>query len=356
MSKRYLVTADGEIYEGTAFGADTSAVGELVFTTGMCGYIETLTDPSYYGQIILQTFPSIGNYGIIEEDFEGECRASGYIVREYCEKPSNFRSQYDLDTFLKQNGIPGIYGVDTRAITRKLREYGVMNAAICDAVPEDLSYIKNYKTENAVMNVTSKESLVYPAVGERLYNVVYLDYGAKGNIARELQKLGCEITAVPADTKAEAILAMKPDGLMLSNGPGDPAENVGAIGELAKLAGKMPIFGICLGHQLFALALGGKTAKLKYGHRGANQPVCSVREGHTYITGQNHGYTVLPESLSCGKVSFINANDRTCEGMDYPEYKAFTVQFYPEACSGPRDTSFLFDKFILEMRSVKYAD
>lgn len=357
MSKRYLVLADGTVYEGEAFGADvaSTSVGELVFTTGMCGYIETLTDPSYYGQIVLQTFPLIGNYGIIENDFEGKCRVKGYVVREYCRTPSNFRSEYDIDTFLKRNNIPGICNLDTRSITRKLREYGVMNATVCDTVPNDFTDIVDYNIENAVASVTSDSIYAYPADGNQQFNVVLIDYGAKGNIIRELQKRGCRVVTVPASTKAEDILAQKPDGLMLSNGPGDPAENKTEIEQLSKLAGKLPIFGICLGHQLFALAMGGKTEKLKYGHRGANQPVRFIKEGRVYITSQNHGYTVIAESLSDGKLSVVNSNDNTCEGLEYPGHRAFTVQFHPEACSGPRDTSFLFDRFTAEMRCARDA-
>lgn len=349
--KRYLVLADGNVYEGTAFGAESieSKIGELVFTAGMCGYIETLTDPSYYGQIVLQTFPQIGNYGIIEEDFEGKCCVNGYVVREYCLTPSNFRSQYDLDTFLKNNNIPGIYGLDTRSITRKIREYGVMNAAICDQIPKNLTDIVNFKIENAVRNVTGNTVTVCPPAGEGKFKVVLIDYGAKGNIVRELQKRGCRVIIVPSSSTAEEILSYNPDGLMLSNGPGDPAENVFEIEQIKKLAGKLPIFGICLGHQLFALAMGGKTSKLKYGHRGANQPVRYIKGNRVYITSQNHGYTVITESVKNGVLSWVNTNDNTCEGMDYPGMYAFTVQFHPEACAGPMDTSFLFDSFISEM-------
>lgn len=342
--KRYLILEDGTVFEGKAFGADVSAVGELVFTTGMCGYIETLTDESYFGQIVLQTFPLIGNYGIIEEDFEGECSVKAYAVREVCEEPSNFRCQKTLDGFLKEKGIPGICGIDTRAVTKRIREKGVMNAAVADEIPDGLSFIKNYKIINAVESVTCKESRVYNEGGR--YSVVLTDYGAKRNIIRELVKRGCKVTALPALTAAEDILKLNPDGVMLSNGPGDPAENTFQINEIKKLAGNVPIFGICLGHQLLSIALGGKTEKLKYGHRGVNQPVKEVKGARTYITSQNHGYAVVMDSVKNGEISFINANDGTCEGIDYPDIKAFSVQFHPEACSGPRDTAFLFDRFI----------
>lgn len=349
MSKAYLILEDGTVFEGTAFGADAESVGELVFTTGMCGYIETLTDPSYYGQIVLQTFPLIGNYGIIPDDFEGECALRGYVVRQWCETPSNFRSQYDLDTFLRERGIPGICGVDTRRLTRMIREKGVMNAAIVKSVPEDIAFVRNYRVSGAVRGVTVPAPEVFAADGDERYRVTLIDYGAKRNIVRELQKRGCSVTVVGAGTSAEEILALKPDGIMLSNGPGDPAENTYEIGELRKLAGKVPIFGICLGHQLLALAHGAKTVKLKYGHRGANQPVRRADGARTYITSQNHGYAVVAEGFSAGRISFVNANDGTCEGIEYPEERAFTVQFHPEACGGPKDTGFLFDQFLALM-------
>ena len=331
-------------FEGTAFGAETDCIGELVFTTGMCGYIETLTDESYFGQIVMQTFPLIGNYGVIPEDFEGECSVRGYVVREYCENPSNFRCGGTLDEFLREKGIPGICGIDTRAVTRIIREYGVMNAAVCSEIPADMSAVREYSVRGAVAAVTSGKTAVYKAEKEK-YKVTLIDYGAKRNIIRELQKRGCTVTVVPAFTSTEEILAGNPDGIMLSNGPGDPAENTAQIETLKALAGKTPMFGICLGHQLLALALGAKTEKLKYGHRGVNQPVKEINGTRTYITSQNHGYAVVTDSIKQGNVSFINANDGTNEGIDYPSLRAFSVQFHPEACSGPLDTSFLFDRF-----------
>lgn len=343
--KRYLVLENGKIFEGEGIGAQKNSVGELVFTTGMCGYIETLTDESYYGQIIMQTFPLIGNYGIIPDDFEGKPCAFGYIVREACDNPSNFRCGYTLDRFLRDNGIPGICGLDTREITRGIRENGVMNAAICDKVPNDLSFIKNYSVKNAVESVTCREKSVFPAEGEKKYSVVLMDFGAKKNIVRSLCKRGCEVTVVPAHTGAQEILSMRPDGVMLSNGPGDPAENTDIISEIKKLMGAVPMFGICLGHQLMALSQGAQTEKLKYGHRGANQGARDLFGGRTYITSQNHGYAVKSDSIKVGRQSYINANDGTCEGIDYPSLSAFSVQFHPEACSGPHDTEFLFDRF-----------
>ena len=343
--KVYLILSDGTVFEGYRFGADVDTVGELVFTTGMSGYIETLTDESYYGQIVLQTFPMIGNYGIISGDFEGKCSVKGYVVREWCEQPSNFRSEGTVDGFLKKNGVPGIYGIDTRAVTKIIREHGVMNAMISDKIPEDLTELKNYAITSAIMSVTGREPRIFKAENEK-FKVTLMDYGAKKNITRELLKRNCTVTVLPADSDAEAILKTDPDGIMLSNGPGDPAENEFQIEQLKKLVGKIPICGICLGHQLLALAMGGKTVKLKYGHRGVNQPVKDVSEGRTYITSQNHGYAVVSESIKDGRIRFVNANDGTCEGIDYPELSAFSVQFHPEACSGPKDTSFLFDRFI----------
>lgn len=361
MDKAYLVLGNGEIFEGRAFGAKHDSVGELVFTTGMVGYPETLTDPSYAGQIIIQTFPLIGNYGIISEDFEGKPAARGYIVRESCDEPSNFRCEYTLEKFLIDNDIPGICDIDTRALTRIIREEGVMNAAICYDVQADaLSKLKNqiasYKVERVVEEVSRNDAEIYPAEGGRKYSVTLIDYGAKNNIIRSLQNLGCEVTVVPQSTSAEDVLKTNPDGIMLSNGPGDPAENTYCIEQIRKLVGKVPIFGICLGHQLTALAMGGKTIKLKYGHRGANQPVKEVYGCRTYITSQNHGYAVVSESLKgVGREIFYNANDGSCEGMEYPNKRCYTVQFHPEACGGPKDTGFLFEKFIKMMGGEKNA-
>ena len=348
----YICLENGEIFKGFRFGADGNIIGELVFSTGMGGYIETLTDPSYFGQIVMQTFPLIGNYGIIPYDMESrKCFLSAYIVREKCDYPSNFRSEENLDKFLKDNNIIGIYGVDTREITKIIREAGVMNALITSNPKEaDFEKIKAYKIENALENVSIKNSTLSPGE-EHKFNVVLLDYGAKANIVRELNKRGCNVAVMPHNTKAEDLLRLGVDGIMLSNGPGDPADNEAEIEEIKKLIGKVPIFGICLGHQLLALAMGGKTTKLKYGHRGVNQPVKNLETGRTYISSQNHGYAVINESIeeNGGIISYINANDNTCEGIDYPDKMAFSVQFHPEACSGPHDTSFIFDKFIKMM-------
>lgn len=354
--KVYICLADGHTFEGKRFGAGGNVTGELVFTTGMCGYIETLTDPSYYGQIVLQTFPLIGNYGFINDDKEsGKSYVSAYIVREKCDNPSNFRCDTVLEEFLKKNGIIGVYDVDTREITKIIRESGVMNAVICSN-PNDVDYdkLKEYTVTDAIKSTSVERPTLIPSKTHQ-YNVVLLDYGKKDNIANELAKRGCNVAVVPYNTKAEDILNLNPDGIMLSNGPGDPSDNTECIEELKQLIGKKPIFGICLGHQLLALAMGGKTVKLKYGHRGVNQPVKNLETGRTYISSQNHGYAVVNDDIEkCGgKISYINANDGTNEGIDYPDKKAFSVQFHPEACSGPHDTRFLFDKFIDMMGGKK---
>lgn len=350
VQKAYLILENGTIFEGKSFGAAGEAVGEIVFTTAMTGYLETLTDPSYYGQIVVQTFPLIGNYGVIPSDFESGCpHVKAYIVRDWCQEPSNFRCEGDLDTFLKQNNIIGLYGIDTRQLTKIVRESGVMNGKI---VPEGSGFsfddLKNYRIVDAVKNTTCDKETVFAPEGEIKRRVVLFDFGAKDNIMRELVKRGCEVTVVPAYTKCERIEELDPDGIMLSNGPGDPAENVEIIEELKKLAEKkIPTFGICLGHQLLALSQGGKTSKLKYGHRGANQPATELETGRVFITSQNHGYAVINDSMGeNAKVSFVNANDGTCEGMTYLDMPAFSVQFHPEACGGPLDTGFLFDKFM----------
>ena len=352
----YLVLSNGVTFEGSRIGAHVDRIGELVFTTGMEGYLETLTDPSYFGQIVTQTFPMIGNYGVIEEDFEGSSTLFGYIVRELCDTPSNFRSAYPLNDYLVARGIPGLRGVDTREIVRITREEGVMNAMICDEIPADLNAIRNFRVEKAVDTVSGNEKYFCPADGKERCRVALIDYGAKHNIIRSLQKRGCSVTVWPARTPAETILGSEPDGIMLSNGPGDPKENTFCIGELKKMIGQKPVFGICLGHQLAALALGGDTVKLKYGHRGGNQPVRDLTAGRTYITSQNHGYAVVAESLKgVGVESFRNANDGSCEGMEYSEKHCFTVQFHPEAASGPRDTAILFDRFVQRMEEMKHA-
>ncbi|HIY96697.1 MAG TPA: carbamoyl phosphate synthase small subunit [Candidatus Borkfalkia excrementigallinarum] len=348
--KVYLTLQNGQIFEGKRFGAKGDVIGELVFTTGMTGYIETLTDPSYFGQIVIQTFPLIGNYGMIPADMESrKPYLTAYIVREYCDAPSNFRCEGKLDDYLRENNIVGVYGIDTRQLTKTVREAGVMNAVISTRPVADMAAIQKYAVRNAVANATCADPVRYG--GKSGKTVVVWDFGAKENIIRELVKRGCRVIRIPAGYTAEQILALQPDGLMLTNGPGDPAENTEIIENIRKLAGKLPVFGICLGHQLFALAMGGKTKKMKYGHRGTNQPVKNLETGRVYISSQNHGYEVINESVQAvGKISFVNANDNTCEGVDYDDLNAFTVQFHPEACSGPLDASYLFDRFISNMK------
>ncbi len=350
----YLTLQNGTRFTGKRFGADGDVLGELVFTTGMTGYIETLTDPSYYGQIVIQTFPLIGNYGVIPSDCESKKPwVSAYIVREKCDMPSNFRCELTLDEYLKKSGIVGVYGIDTRELTKIVREAGVMNAVISSKPVKDFEKLESFSIKNAVKSVSCSQ-VEYFGSPDGLKIAVW-DFGAKDNITRELVKRGCYCIKVPASYTAEQILALEPQGLMLTNGPGDPSENFEIIKNLKKLAGKLPIFGICLGHQLFALAMGGKTVKMKYGHRGSNQPVKNVKNGRVYISSQNHGYEVLSSSLvGRGELSYINANDQTCEGFNYPALNAFTVQFHPEACGGPRDCAFLFDKFIKNVREGKY--
>jgi len=351
--KVYLTLQNGRQFVGYRFGASGDVIGELVFTTGMTGYVETLTDPSYFGQIVIQTFPLIGNYGVTPDQESKKPHVSAYIVREKCDEPSNFRCECSLEEYLEKNGVVGVYGIDTRELTKIVRETGVMNAAISSRPIKDLSEIAAYKIVNAVDSVSEKElEYVGDPAGRK---IAVWDFGAKRNIVRSLVARGCYCVVVPSTYTAEEILALNPEGLMLCNGPGDPAENTRIIENLKKLAGKLPIFGICLGHQLFALAMGGKTKKMKYGHRGANQPVKCVETGRVYITSQNHGYEVISSSLEgVGKLSFYNANDGTCEGFDYPEINAYTVQFHPEACGGPHDADFLFDKFMRNITERKF--
>ncbi len=357
--KAYLMLANGQVFEGKSLGSKGTVIGEVVFTTGLTGYQETLTDPSYYGQIVTQTFPLIGNYGVNHEDNESaRSYVSGYIVREACDVPSNFRCQGNIKDFLSDNNIVGICNIDTRKLTRIIRETGVMNGVITtedvySKKDELLEKVNSFSIKNAVKSVTNNEILTYTNENPK-YKVVLFDFGYKRNIRQELVNRGCEVVVVPAETTAEQVKEINPNGIMFSNGPGDPAENVEIIEnikEIQKLG--IPIFGICLGHQLMALANGGKTEKLKYGHRGANQPVIDLESGLTYVTSQNHGYAVVGDSIPAevGHVSHINANDKTCEGIRYTAVNAFTVQFHPEAHGGPLDTAYLFDKFVTVMES-----
>jgi len=339
---RYLVLADGSVFAGKAFGADTDSMGELVFTTGVGGYIETITDPGSWGQIVLHTFPMIGNYGMIGADIQGECGIRGYVVREWCDTPSNFRSEGNLDDYLRQQGVPGIYGVDTRELTRILRERGVMNAMLCDTVPADLTALREYAAGDAIRAVTVKETVRKEAVGEEKFRVTLLDLGAKKSIADQLCQRGCRVTAVNAFTSAGEILADQPDGVVLAGGPGNPGDYPEISEEIGKLLGKVPMLAIDMGHLLLGISQGGRAVKMKHGHHGGNQPVRNTASGRIYVTGQSHGY-VLENDAASGQISYVNVNDGSIEGMEYP--RAISVQFHPEACSGPRDTTFIFDDF-----------
>ncbi|MFA7636312.1 MAG: carbamoyl phosphate synthase small subunit [Monoglobales bacterium] len=358
MNTLYLVLENGKIFKGEGFGKIGETVGELVFTTAMTGYNETITDPSYFGQIITQTFPLIGNYGTISEDFESRKPfLRGYIAKNICDTPSNFRCGGTLSEYLKQNNVVGLSGIDTRELTRILRESGTMNGKITDNISDVdkiIKELKEYSVKDAVKSVSSGETETYHAENPKK-KVVLWDFGVKLNMVRELLKRGCDVTVVPYNTKAEEIQKLSPDGILLSNGPGDPKENTEIIAEIKKIIKqKIPTFGICLGHQLLALANGAHTEKLKYGHRGANHPAKDLDTKRVYITSQNHGYAVIKESLpENARCNFINLNDNSCEGIVYSDMPAFSVQFHPEACGGPQDSNFLFDKFISLMEGVK---
>ncbi|MBQ6805970.1 MAG: carbamoyl phosphate synthase small subunit [Lachnospiraceae bacterium] len=396
--KAFLILEDGTVFEGTHIGAQKEIISEIVFNTSMVGYLEVLTDPSYAGQAVCMTYPLIGNYGVCEEDMEsGQPWADGFIVRELSRIPSNFRCEKTIQEFLEERGVPGIAGIDTRALTKILRDKGTMNGMITtnenyqleDIIPK----LKEYTTGKVVEKVTCEskydlkgsESLADngPISGSSQFNkadfekgirepkpsmirkingrglrVALLDLGAKKNIMRSLTARGCDVTVYPASTTAEEIIADKPDGIMLSNGPGDPKECTGVIEELKKLyQSDIPIFAICLGHQLMALATGADTFKMKYGHRGANHPVKDVVTGKVYISSQNHGYVVETDKLDpkVATTAFINVNDGTNEGLVYTNKDIFTVQFHPEACSGPQDSGDLFERFISMMRRRKDA-
>ena len=352
--KAYLILEDGTVFTGTSIGSQREVISEIVFNTSMTGYLEVLTDPSYAGQAVVMTYPLIGNYGICRQDMESlKPWPDGYIVRELSRIPSNFRCEDTIQNFLAENDIPGICGIDTRALTKLLREKGTMNGMITTKEYSDLSgpisRMKAYTVAGVVMATTTKEKYVLPGNGKK---VALMDFGAKKNIARSLNERGCEVTVYPADTPAEEILAAAPDGIMLSNGPGDPKENTEIIKEIKKMYdSNVPIFAICLGHQLMALANGMDTYKLKYGHRGGNHPVKDLETGRVYISSQNHGYavginTVKPE---IAVPAFVNVNDGTNEGLKYTGKNIFTVQYHPEACPGPQDSGYLFDRFLKMM-------
>ena len=381
--KAFLILEDGTVFEGTHIGADREMISEIVFNTSMAGYLEVLTDPSYAGQAVCMTYPLIGNYGVCLEDMEsGRPWPDGLIVRELSRTASNFRCDISIQQFLEKNGVPGIAGIDTRALTRLLREKGTMNGMITTSqtyqIEKILPRLKEYTTGSVVEKVTCKEKYEIkgskclkdngPLSGSAVYTgekekkpvlvrelngagkkVALLDLGTKSNIADSLARRGVDVTVYPAFTKAEEILADQPDGIMLSNGPGDPKECKDIIREIRTLyASDVPIFAICLGHQLMALATGADTYKLKYGHRGGNHPVKDLATGRVYISSQNHGYVVDMDKLDeqVARPAFINANDGTCEGLTYVGKPVFTVQYHPEACPGPQDSGYLFDRFL----------
>ena len=355
--KAFLILEDGTVFTGTSIGSTRDMISEIVFNTSMTGYLEVLTDPSYAGQAVVMTYPLIGNYGITPDMESLKAWPDGYIVRELSRMPSNFRCEGTIQDFLKKYDIPGIAGVDTRALTKILREKGTMNGMITTNENYDLdeviSKLKNYKVEGVVSKVTCAEKYVLEGTGKK---VALLDLGAKKNIAKSLNDRGCEVTAYPADTTAEEIIASNPDGIMLSNGPGDPAECTSIIKEIKKLyETDIPIFAICLGHQLMALATGGTTYKLKYGHRGGNHPVKDLQTGRVYISSQNHGYVVDEDKIdpNVAVPAFKNVNDGTNEGLAYVGKNIFTVQFHPEACPGPQDSGYLFDRFLEMMGGEK---
>ena len=359
--KAFLILEDGTVFTGKSVGSTKEIISEIVFNTSMTGYLEVLTDPSYAGQAVCMTYPLIGNYGICLEDEEADRPwQSGFIVREIAKLPSNFRCESTLEQYLLKHDITGIEGIDTRALTKILREKGTMNGMITTdanySLEEVLLRIRAFRIGHVVLDVTCKEITEYPAEGTLVYKVAMIDLGVKRNIIRSLQKRGCQVTLYPAETPAEEILSGNPDGIMLTNGPGDPKNCQTTIAQIKKLfATEVPIFAICLGHQLLALANGGDTEKMKYGHRGANHPVRNMKNGKVYITTQNHGYMVKEASLDreVAEVSYVNVNDGTVEGVHYLGKNVQTVQFHPEACAGPLDTDFLFDEFMNMMEVSK---
>lgn len=360
MKERLLVLEDGSVYKGKAFGSDHYHIGELVFNTSMTGYQEILTDNSYCGQIVMMTYPLIGNYGINREDYESIVPAVfGFVVKDYCDSPNNWRSQETLDEFLKREDIPGIYGVDTRAITRKLRDEGVMKATLADPDADIDEIVRTLKEtdylHDQVERVSSGKIFPIPNRGKK---VVLIDFGAKLGIVRELSKRGCDLIVVPYDTPAEKILSYRPDGVMLTNGPGNPEDLPQSIETIRQLIPQTVVFGICLGHQLISLACGAKTYKLKFGHRGGNHPVVDLKTGKVEITSQNHGYAVDIDSLKDTRLIMTHQalNDKSCEGVRHQDYPCFSVQFHPEASAGPEDSRDLFDEFIKLMdKEKKYA-
>ena len=346
----YLLLEDGSVYPGESFGDARDVVGEVVFNTGMTGYQELLSDPSYHGQIVVMTYPLIGNYGVNDEDNESEgVWARGFIVHEQTEAPSNWKMKDTIAGHLQKAGVPALAGADTRAITRKLREYGTMRGIItCDPDAAALEKTRTYSIQNPVGAVTCKAPYCIGGEGRRL--VAVLDMGIKHGVFHSLTRRGCDLIVYPSHTEADEILSKDPDGIFLSNGPGDPKDNGAIIEQIRRLTDYKPVFGVCLGYQLIALAVGGDTCKLRYGHRGGNHPVKDVAQGRTYITSQNHGYAVIPGSLPDNvEITHLNWNDRTLEGIRLTDRPVFGVQFHPEGSPGPSDTAYLFDRFIALM-------
>ncbi|MFV0381744.1 MAG: carbamoyl phosphate synthase small subunit [Breznakia sp.] len=355
--KRKLILEDGSVYVGDAIGGDTFQISEIVFNTGMGGYQEEISDPSYYGQMILMTYPMIGNYGINRDDFESLNPATfGIVVGELCEKPSNWRVAMSLNEFLKQKKIPGIAGVDTRAITKKIRSSGVMKATFADMYADEKNIIKHLKNAQDMGGQVAKQSTQKPyPIPNRGKKVVLVDFGAKQGIVRELSKRGCDLIVVPYNMDSASILAFSPDGIMLSNGPGDPKDVKVAIQTVQELLGKVPIFGICLGHQLLALACGADTMKLRFGHHGCNHPVIDIKTNKVAITSQNHNYAIDENSLKNTdlEITHKNLNDKSIEGITHKKYPAFSIQHHPEASPGPEDANYIFDEFMDMMEKYK---
>ena len=349
--KGQLILENGTRFEGTLFGAEENVVGEVVFTTGMTGYQETLTDPSFAGQIVTMTFPLIGNYGINFEDMEAKkTNLKAFVVREKCDFPSNFRNEMNLDDFLRQQGVVGIEGVDTRALTRILREAGVMKGVIVKGDPSENDIkilMDSMDNSKVIMQTTTPEIYTVNEAGRT--HIAFIDMGAKQGIVRDLVKRGCKLTIFPADTSADKIDAVKPDMVFLSNGPGDPLDAPGTVDNVKALIGKYPICGICMGHQIIGLALGCKTKKLKFGHHGGNHPVKDLKSGNVFITSQNHNYIVSDYTDEVEEI-FTNVNDGTCEGIRHKTLPIMSVQFHPEASPGPLDTGWLFDRFLKEVK------
>ncbi len=347
--KRQLILEDGTIFIGKGFGSDCDSVGEVVFNTAMTGYQETLSDPSYCGQIVTMTYPLIGNYGINRDDFESiEPVISGMIVKELCEVPSNFRSEITLGEYFRIKNIAGLSGIDTRKLTKIIRKYGTLKGKLCGMdvnVDDVVSELKTPLPINQVQVVSTKNP--YPSPG-RGHRVVIMDFGMKHGILRELNERNCDCVVLPYNTTAEEVMRHNPDGLMLTNGPGDPKDVKEAIEMIRDILGKVPVFGICLGHQLMALACGADTEKMKFGHRGANHPVKNIETGKVALTSQNHGYAVTKESVEHTRltITHVALNDGTVEGLKHKDYPAFTVQYHPEASPGPEDANELFDQFI----------